>query len=76
MGHDLFGHLFAGASEGDGGFFGWLCREDGDEVLGGRLVADGDEKEREAPEEEHDAVHEAFDEVTEHLIVVRLGGAG
>jgi len=36
-------------------------------VLSGRLVADGDEKEREASEEEHDTVHEAFDEITQHL---------
>lgn len=36
-------------------------------MLGSRLVADRHEEEREAPEEEHDAVHEAFDEITQHL---------
>jgi hypothetical protein len=59
--------LATGSSKRDGGFFGWSGRENSHDVLSGRLVADRDEKEREAPEEEDDSVHEAFDEITQHL---------
>lgn len=76
FGHDLSGHLSTGAGESDGGFFGWFCRENRDEVLRGRLVAYGHEKKRERAEEQHDTVHEAFDEITQHLVEFRLGAKG
>lgn len=72
FGHDLSGHLPTSTRECDSGFFGGTGREDRDEVLGGCLVADRHEEKREAPEEEHDTVHEAFDEITQHLVGISV----
>ncbi len=74
--HHLIGELFSGASEGDGGFFGWASREDRDQMLSARFVTDRHQEEREASEKQHDTVHEALDEISEHLVVSRLDVLG
>lgn len=71
--HHLFGDLLAGASEGDGGFFGGSGGKNRDDVLRGRLVAYGDEEKGECSEQKHDTVDEAFDEITEHEVGVSVG---
>lgn len=41
-------------------------------MLSGCLVAHGHEEKGEAAEEEHDTVHEAFDEITQHLVGISV----
>jgi hypothetical protein len=70
--HHLLGDLLPCACKSDGSFFGWAGGEDRDDVLSGRLAADWHEEKRESSQQKHHTVHEAFDEITQHLVGISV----